>query len=112
CVLLRLSIPAFAHNPDTSYARVRIFSDRLELRFTYDLFTLLRVVHLDDRGARLITRAELKRRAPEIFAWLRTHIALEVDERVTGLGDTGTSGWAADAGESIPEQDYHSPASA
>ncbi|HEY6169018.1 MAG TPA: hypothetical protein VI454_13330, partial [Verrucomicrobiae bacterium] len=27
-----------------------------------------------------------------------------------GLGDAGASGWAADAGEAIPEQDYHSAA--
>ena len=68
CVLLRLTFPAWAHNPDTSYERIRIGADKLELRFTFDLVTLLKITRLDERGSGMITRADLKQHSPEIFA--------------------------------------------
>ena len=108
CVLLRLTFPAWAHNPDTSYARIRISADKLELRFTFDLVTLLKITRLDERGSGLITRADLKQHSPEIFAYVRKHVALEINQHETDLGEPGAFGWAADVGETVPQKDYHS----
>ncbi|MBI3880113.1 MAG: hypothetical protein HY301_08605 [Verrucomicrobia bacterium] len=107
---MRLTPAVLAHNPDTSYARIRIAEDKLELRFTYDLVTLLKIAKLDERGTGLVTRADLKKHAPEIFAYLRKHITLEVNAREADLGDAGAFGWAADVGESVPQKDFHSAA--
>ncbi len=110
CAFLWLPLAAIAHNPDTSYARIRISADKLETRFTFDLVTLLKITRLDERGNGMITRADLKQHAPEIFDYVRKHVALKIDQREADLGEAGGFGWAADVGESVPQKDYHSAA--
>ena len=39
-----------AHNPDTSYARITISPEKVQTRLTYDVFTLLKIVELDDNA--------------------------------------------------------------
>ncbi|MSU22608.1 MAG: HupE/UreJ family protein [Opitutus sp.] len=105
--LLLAPLVARAHNPDTSYARVTIGEHEVRFRFTYDLFTLQKVVALDaDRDGRT-TRAELQRGLPEIHAFLRRHIAIEIDATTADFGAPGGFVWPPDSGDAIAEADYH-----
>jgi hydrogenase/urease accessory protein HupE len=99
---------ACAHNPDSSYVRLEIASARLKSRFTYDLLTLGRIVRLDTDGDHRVTRRELESAAPEIVAYLRESIDLEVSDAEAGLGRLLEFGWPRDSGESIAEKDFHS----
>lgn len=106
CLLLS-GRPARAHNPDTSYARIGIGAAELQFRFTYDLFTLQKVAALDaDRDGRT-SRDELTRQLPALHAFLRRHIAVEVDAAAADFGTPAGFVWPPDAGESIAEADYH-----
>ena len=52
----RPTLPASAHNPDTSYARIVIGTNEVAFRFTYDVFTLLKIAPLDANNDRQVTR--------------------------------------------------------
>lgn len=96
-----------AHNPDTSYARVTLGQHEVRFRFTYDLFTLQKVVPLDtDRDGRT-SRAELQRGLPEIHAFLRDHIAVDIDDTAADFGSPTGFIWPPDSGAAIAEPDYH-----
>lgn len=60
-VLLFLAGAASAHNPDTSYARVIITDSALEVRLTFDIFTLQKIVELDTDRDQRVTRAQAPR---------------------------------------------------
>ena len=71
----------FAHNLDTSYARVGIGLHEVEFKFTYDLLTLERITKLDANGNGEISRGELQASAAIIQKFLRNHIYLELNQR-------------------------------
>ncbi len=108
---LLLAAPAArAHNPDTSYVRINIGEERLELRFTLDVFTLQQIAALDaDRDERL-TPAELERAAPALVRFLRGHVRLELDGREAPLGEAASPAWPRDGGDMLPARDWHSAA--
>ncbi len=104
-----LLAPSFAraHNPDTSYARVTLGEHEVRFRFTYDLFTLQKVAALDtDRDGRT-TRAELQHGLPEIHAFLRRHIAVDLDDTAADFGAPTGFVWPPDAGDAIAAADSH-----
>jgi len=108
-LLLLLQLwPAWAHNPDTSYARVKVTGQGLEFRFTYDLFTLLRVAPLDANGDKKISRTELLAQAEAIHQFLQQYIAFEVNAQPTDLGEAAEPGWPRGPDEEVSERDYHS----
>ncbi len=105
--LLLAPFAARAHNPDTSYARVTIGEHAIAFRFTYDLFTLEKVAALDaDRDGR-ISRAELSRGLPAIHAFLRRHIAVDLNNDPAGFGAPTGMVWPPEAGDAIAATDYH-----
>lgn len=97
-----------AHNIDTSYARVQLDSEHLNLRLTYDLFTLNKIVPLDENGDQQIAKAELAKQAPIILKFLREHVRVEINERESELGESLGYTWPSAEAETIPERDYHS----
>jgi hypothetical protein len=99
-----------AHNPDTSYARVEITPSGVTLKLTYDLFTLSKIVALDEDVDRRITREELQKHAPEIRDFLSRHIGLEISGATPGLGQMKEVVWPKDAEEGVAEKDFHSVA--
>src|SRR5262245_47354040 len=109
---LALSLALVAHNPDTSYARIKISADKVETRLTYDVFTLLRIVALDDNADGQLQRSELNRHAPQIAEFLRQHIGLAVsdeDENETAdLGQFTGFVWPPDVGDALAGADFHS----
>jgi hydrogenase/urease accessory protein HupE len=106
-LLLLAPLGAFAHNPDTSYARVGIGESEITFRFTYDLFTLQKVAALDaDRDGR-ISRTELQRELPAIHAFLQRHIAVDLNDAAADFGAPVNFVWPPDAGDAIAEADYH-----
>ena len=100
-------IVAHAHNPDTSYARVEISPHTIAFRFTYDLFTLEKVAALDADHDGRISRAELTRGLPAIHAFLRRHIAVDLNDESADFGEPMGFVWPTEAGDAIAEADYH-----
>jgi energy-converting hydrogenase Eha subunit E len=90
---------ARAHNPDTSYTRVEISADWLELRFTFDLEVLERVAPIDRDADGFVTEDELRAAAPGVVRFLRQSIDCEVNEYVADFGDAAPPVWPADAGK-------------
>jgi len=106
-----LPLAALAHNPDTSYARCLVAGDRVELRLTFDITTLLRIADADADHDERLTRAELRAAAPAIQRFLRERVILEIDGQRTDLGEAHDPVWPREAGEAIAAPDWHSPVS-
>jgi hypothetical protein len=104
------ALPAFAHNPDTSYARIAIAEDRVALRLTYDLFTLAKIADVDADRDQRITRDELTHAAPEIERFLRSRVHLELDGKSSALGEAAAPEWPREAPDAIAAADWHSAA--
>ena len=103
-----LAATARAHTTDTSYARVRIFGDHLEVRLTCDIFTLLRIVpDLDVNRDTALSRDELRRVTPAIQKFLRAHVRIELNEAATELGEAKDPFWPLDAPDPIPAAAWH-----
>lgn len=108
-LLPAIALLLLGHNPDTSYAEIRIGSERVETRLTYDIFTLLMIEPLDDNRDGRLTKAELEGHLPRIETFLREHIWLTVnaDDETEELGQRADFVWPPDVGEAIAEADYH-----
>ncbi|MEN9636517.1 MAG: apolipoprotein N-acyltransferase [Verrucomicrobiota bacterium] len=106
-VLLFAPSLGHAHNPDTSYARVTFAEREVRFRFTYDLFTLQKIVSLDTDHDGRTTRAELDRGLREIHAFFRRHIAVEIDGLSADFGPATGFVWPPEAGDAIRAADYH-----
>ena len=110
-VLALLSTAARAHNPDTSYVRCVVTDDAVELRLTYDVFTLLKITDLDaDQDGRL-SRAELRAGTPAIQEFLRAHVLLEIDGQRTDPGEAFDAVWPAETADPIAKPDWHAATS-
>ena len=109
-LLALLAATASAHNPDTSYARIVIAADRLDVRITCDLFTLQKIADVDADRDQRVTPDELQRAAPAIQRFLREHIHLELDGQRATLADAAPPEWPRDAGDALAAKDWHSNA--
>jgi hypothetical protein len=110
-VLALLSAAARAHNPETSYARCVVTDDTVELRLTYDVFTLLKIVDLDANQDARLTREELRAGTPAIQRFLRAHVILEIDGQRADLGEALDAAWPDGAGDSLAAPDWHAATS-
>jgi len=104
------ALALLAHNPDTSYVRVRIAPEKVETRLTYDVFTLLKITPLDDNRDGQLQRGELAVHAPRIAGFLRSKIGLAVsdDDETADLGQFTGFVWPPDVGDAIAGVDFHS----
>jgi hypothetical protein len=109
--LFLLPLAAFAHNPDTSYARVVIGPNEVTFRFTYDLFTLVKMAELDANRDHQVSREELTKGLPAIYAFLRRHIIVEINDADADFGEPVNFVWPPDIGDTIAEKDYHTAGS-
>jgi hydrogenase/urease accessory protein HupE len=107
-IALALTTAASAHTADTSYARVRIYDDRLEIRLTLDVFTLQRIVpDLDANRDSALSREELRRATPAIQKFFRAHVGIEIDDAAADLGEAKEPFWPLDAPDPIPAAAWH-----
>jgi hydrogenase/urease accessory protein HupE len=109
-VWLACAVAILGHNPDTSYARIEISRDKIETKLTYDIFTLLTIVPLDDNKDGQVSKDELTGHLPRIAAFLDERIDMVVNdnEETESLGRLAGFVWPPEAGGAIPEADYHS----
>lgn len=108
CYLLYL-LAAVGHNPDTSYARIEIQPTQIKTRLTYDVFTLLTIVQLDDNRDSQVSRVEFERHVPAIQDFLRNRIGLatSAEDDSADIGEPVGYVWPPDAGDAIHQRDYH-----
>lgn len=66
--------------------RVRPEPHKLEIRLTFNIFTLTRFVRVDSDGDTKISMAELQAVEPSIIEYLNKHLLMEVNEQKTTLG--------------------------
>lgn len=102
---------ARAHNPDTSYAKLEIGTERLELRLTYDLFTLSKITPIDDDGDHRVSKQELEGHLTQIQQFLSKSVILEIAGMTPGLGKAGDLIWPVSPDEAIHEKDFHAASS-
>jgi len=107
CVFMLVTRRAFAHNPDTSYARVAIAEDQILVRLTLDLFTLQKVTSIDSDRDQRVTRAELDAAVPEVIKFLRKSVRLEIDGELANLGEDAAASLPSGTGDSIAAADWH-----
>jgi hydrogenase/urease accessory protein HupE len=105
-----VAVALLAHNPDTSYARLTITPEEVQTRLTYDVFTLLKIVELDNNRDQQLQRDELQSHVPRIVEFLRSKIglALSEEDETAELGEFQGIVWPPDVGTVIPAADYHS----
>ncbi len=108
--LIFIASVAFAHNPDTSYARIGITADHLDVRLTFDLFSLEKITGIDADHDQQVTREELQRAAPELQRFLQTHVHFEIDGAPAALDSAAPPEWPRDAGAALAAKDWHSAA--
>ena len=103
---------ALAHTPDTSYAQFKVTRNSLECKFTFDLFTLVKIApKLDANRDHQVTVAELSSRTSDVFDYLRQYVKLEIDGIVADFGQIQPVEFPPDVGSTIPEKDYHAATS-
>ncbi len=105
-VLLCACASVQAHSPDTSFLRCRVEPRQVELRFTFGLAALYRIVQPDTDGDGKLTRAEMEAVAVGIYDYLEATIRFEINGQPVPLGERQALGWPVDAGESVAEKDY------
>jgi len=99
---------AGAHNADTSYARVRVFDDRIELRLTCDIFTLWRIFpDIDANQDRALSREELRRATPAVQQFFAGHAGLEINSSAVKLSGARDPFWPLDTPDPIPATLWH-----
>lgn len=77
---------AQAHPADESGLRVRPSPHRLEIRLTFNIFTLTRFVRVDADGDGRIGISELDAARPALVTYLEQHVSLQINGTKTALG--------------------------
>ncbi len=77
---------AIGHPADQSEMRVRPQPHRLEIRLTFNLFTLTRFVKIDTSGDAKISMAELEAAQPDLTDYLNQHVLIEINQQKATLG--------------------------
>ncbi|MBK8091595.1 MAG: hypothetical protein IPK32_06315 [Verrucomicrobiaceae bacterium] len=91
-VLLTIALPlaAFAHPADQSEMRVVPAPHALEVRFTFNLLTVAKMVRVDADGDEKISVEELRAAEPVLTRYLNEHVQLEVNQKETSWGEKAT----------------------
>ncbi|TDU70791.1 hypothetical protein EI77_02840 [Prosthecobacter fusiformis] len=81
-----LPLPASAHPADVTPLRILVERQQLELRFTFSLFTLARMMPLDKDQDHFLAPAELNAVKPALTQFLQKHVLIRINDHPTGLG--------------------------
>lgn len=97
---------ARAHAPDTSYCKIAIARDAVEISFSFDLATLRRMTPIDTNHDGRITQQELNTAAPEIEKFIRANVYLELNDREAAFGPMTPPPWPPDVRNAIAQADW------
>jgi len=104
-----LTQSAQAHLADESSLRVKIEPHRLEIRLTFNLFTLTRFMKIDSDGDTKISLAELTAAETGIVDYLNKHVLIQINQQIAALGAEARFAWLwPNASKTAPmtEPDY------
>jgi hydrogenase/urease accessory protein HupE len=115
-VLCLLTSTCLAHNPDTSYVRVVVKPTVLEVRLSFDLDEMRRLVKLDADGDGAITREELLAQAAFMDRFIKKHFEVQIAYPLPNgatptaypveLGEALPPEWPADTPPRVTPKDY------
>jgi hypothetical protein len=77
---------ALGHPADQSEMRVRPEPHKLEIRLTFNIFTLTRFVRIDADGDAKISMVELKAAQAGMSDYLNKHVLIEINQQEAALG--------------------------
>lgn len=77
---------ALGHPADQSEMRVKPEPHKLDIRLTFNIFTLTRFVRIDSDGDAKISMAELKAAEAGITDYLNKHVLIEINQQEAALG--------------------------
>lgn len=81
-----LPLTSQAHPADVTPLWVKVEKQKVEFRFTLNLFTLGKTVKLDSNGDLRLEPSELEATKPELALFLREHLLLRINEKTAKLG--------------------------
>lgn len=76
-----------AHPADISYLRAKVERQRVELRFSFTLLTLGRIVALDRNQNQRLDKGEMELVRSELTGFLQKHVMLKLNDRGVQLGE-------------------------
>lgn len=85
-VALVICHSALGHPADQSEMRVKPEPHKLEIRLTFNIFTLTRFVRIDTDGDAKISMPELKAAEAGITDYLNKHVLIEINQQEAALG--------------------------
>ncbi|MBB5036862.1 hypothetical protein [Prosthecobacter dejongeii] len=85
-LVLCLPLTSQAHPADVTPLKVKVEKNKLEFRFTLNLFMLGKMVKLDTDEDLRLTASELEAAKPELTLFLRDHLLLRLNEKTAKLG--------------------------
>lgn len=107
-VLMAVPVRVEAHQADTSYLKLEVANDAIETRFSFDVVTLLRIVPgLDGDGDGKVTIAEVEAARPEIDAYLRERVFLDLESGEADWGAQRPLRWPLEDGSAIVRAEWH-----
>ena len=97
-----------AHQADSSYLRARLQPDLLEVRVTFDAYTLQKIAPtLDGNRDGALSKAELAEATPMIQQFIEANVGVELDGKEAGLGTGKEPFWPLDAPDPLPGSLWH-----
>ena len=83
---LAMALHVAAHPSDVSQLRVKLAHQQVELRFTFNVLTITRLVLIDTDHDQRITPEEFAKAAPLMADYLKKKVLISVNETETDLG--------------------------
>jgi hydrogenase/urease accessory protein HupE len=100
--------PAGAHEAETSYLRARVLPGVVEVRVTFDAFSLQKIVPgIDGNADEALSKAELATATNAIQEFIEANVELDLDGTAMPLGTAREPFWPLDAPDPLPRSAWH-----
>jgi len=76
----------YSHPADITPLQIKVERQELQFRFTLNLFTLGRLIPLDENQDLMLAKSELKAAQPALAKFLQEHVLLRINDQKAKLG--------------------------